>query len=356
MSIKHHTIRSFCIVLITALLSAGPVCAGDFSGDFLLFPQLDLIKRANLDSKSVLDRDHEEAAANIFATADINDFRFLGEFLLTTEEQEFERFQLGWAHKGQTYWLGLFHNPLGYWNISYHHGAFLQTSITRPSVIEFEDRGGIMPIHQAGLLAEGTLDFSQQEWGYSLALATGPEYDGGRLIHWDVLNPNQGSHDTSVTLNIHRDAGPGSLGRVGLFANYSRIPGSAAGIDSIHLTSMGFYGLWELSKWRWHGSAYFIRNRIERPAETEQGSFLNAFLQAEYNPDLHWTLYGRVEQTAGNGDDPYLALFPEFIEDRLLGGVRYDFNRSNALKFELSTNHARDDHFAQFMLQWSAMF
>ena len=90
---------------------------------------------------------------------------------------------------------------------------------------------------------------------------------------------------------------------------------------------------------------------------SEKSAFFNAFLQTEYSSlDQRWTFYGRIEQTVGEEGDAYLTLFPDFVEDRILGGIRYDFTSSNALKFELSSNHVREDNFTQLMLQWSAMF
>ena len=339
-----------------AFLTVPPVCRAESTGEFLLFPQVDLIQRAGLNSNTTIDQDDQEASADIFMTVEVSKFRFLGEFLLTSEEQEFERFQLGWSHKNQLFWLGLFHNPIGYWNTSYHHGANLQTSISRPAIIEFEDRGGILPTHQAGLLVEGEFDLSGKKLGYEFALGSGPEFDP-ELTHWEVLNPGKRFGNTSATLNLYHYYDTQTPDTVGLFVNYSQISATTIGVDEIQQISAGLYGNWEFSRWRWLGASFYIHNQLERLNDgSETGAFVNAYVQTEYSLDSRWTLYGRIEQTLGGGDDAFLALFPEFTLDRALSGVRYDFANSNALKIEISTNHVREDHFTQLMLQWSAMF
>jgi len=44
------------------------------------------------------------------------------------------------------------------------------------------------------------------------------------------------------------------------------------------------------------------------------------------------------------------------VQDRFLGGILYKVNHNNSLKFEVSRDYLRDDHFEQMMAQWSAIF
>ncbi len=356
MTYKDHAIKSVHAFLVIVLLTATPLSLADVTSELFLFPQLDAGHNAQLDDSSPTERNDEVAGVDFFLTLGVDNFRFLGEFLLSSEEQHFERFQLGWSYKNHLFWLGRYHNPIGYWNSAYHHGAHLQTSISRPAIVEFEHEGGVLPIHFAGLLAEGTFGIAEQEFGYSLALASGPEFDH-KLMPWKVSNPGSVPGDTSGTLNLYHTSSAGNEGRTGVFFNYTQIPAEAVGVDEIRHISAGLYGSREFSRWRWHGSSFYVHNRLESLGGTQSSSaFFNAFLQAEYSPGERWTFYGRIEQTLGAHEDAYLALFPEFVEDRILGGVRYDFASIHALKLELSTNHVREDNFTRVMLQWSAMF
>jgi hypothetical protein len=51
--------------------------------------------------------------------------------------------------------FGRYHTPINYWNTQYHHGSWLQTSESRPEMVQFG--GSFLPIHFVGALAEGAL-------------------------------------------------------------------------------------------------------------------------------------------------------------------------------------------------------
>src|SRR6266849_6286791 len=51
--------------------------------------------------------------------------------------------------------FGRYHTPIGYWNTAFHHGAWLQTTISRPDFVRFG--GTFIPVHFLGLLAEGNI-------------------------------------------------------------------------------------------------------------------------------------------------------------------------------------------------------
>lgn len=64
---------------------------------------------------------------------------------------------------------GRYHTPLGYWNSAYHHGAWLQTTVSRPQAVKFGSN--IVPIHFVGALAEGT--FGSSHIAYKFGIANG---------------------------------------------------------------------------------------------------------------------------------------------------------------------------------------
>ncbi|MGH9479843.1 MAG: hypothetical protein ACRD1A_11475, partial [Terriglobales bacterium] len=51
--------------------------------------------------------------------------------------------------------VGRYHTPIIYWNTAYHHGLWLQTTISRPELIQFGGR--LIPVHFVGMLAQGTV-------------------------------------------------------------------------------------------------------------------------------------------------------------------------------------------------------
>ena len=67
--------------------------------------------------------------------------------------------------------FGKYHTPLGYWNTAFHHGAWLQTTITRPEMIQFG--GTFIPTHFVGVEAEGNIPSGSLGLGYNVGLGNG---------------------------------------------------------------------------------------------------------------------------------------------------------------------------------------
>jgi len=53
--------------------------------------------------------------------------------------------------------FGRYHTAIGFYNTAYHHSAVMQTTERRPFLFEFEDSGGILPIHNVGVSATGVV-------------------------------------------------------------------------------------------------------------------------------------------------------------------------------------------------------
>jgi hypothetical protein len=67
--------------------------------------------------------------------------------------------------------FGKYHTPLGYWNAAFHHGAWLQTTISRPEMVKFG--GQFVPVHFLGILAEGKIPSGGLGLGYSAGIGNG---------------------------------------------------------------------------------------------------------------------------------------------------------------------------------------
>ena len=344
-----HTAKFLAILIAITSICYAPLSWGDVTGKFLVLPHITGSYRSDVDE------DDYEFSADIFATYEIDRVRILAEYLLSNNEQELERFQLGLSFNNNLLWLGRFHNPIGYWNTQHHHGSFFETSISRPAIVEFEDDGGILPTHQSGLLLEGAFNNSEQPLEYSLTIGAGPDLRA-ELEPWDVLSPNSGTHNISTTINLYLDSIFNTTALVGLFVNYTDISARIIDVNQIQQVVSGLYGNWESTPWQFFGSSFYVHNDISHSIGSEDDTFFTAYLQAEYSLHDNWIFFGRIEGTVGDDDDAYLDLFPEFIEDKILGGIRYDFAKNNALKLEISGNHTNQDDFAHVMLQWSAVF
>ena len=67
--------------------------------------------------------------------------------------------------------FGRYHTPIGYWNTAFHHGAWLQTTISRPEMIKFG--GTFIPVHFLGVLAEGNIPSGGAGLSYNAGVGNG---------------------------------------------------------------------------------------------------------------------------------------------------------------------------------------
>jgi hypothetical protein len=72
--------------------------------------------------------------------------------------------------------VGRFHTSLGYYNATYHHGVWLQTAISRPTFLQFEDSGGILPVHMVGIDIHGAIPSGRLNLSYHVELGNGMDY------------------------------------------------------------------------------------------------------------------------------------------------------------------------------------
>lgn len=353
-SMRDYPWRLFLAAIAVSAIGAQP-CVAQSQSEYLLFPFVQGSYLDGLAEESLLDEYDYDFGLDLFAAIENRGFVFLGEALLTREEQDIERLQVGWRIGSSKAWLGRFHNPIGYWNTQFHHGDYLQTSITRPAIVEYEDDNGIFPLHLAGLLVEGVREHDNRGLGYAFAVAVAPEL-ADELEPFDVLDPSSASGGLALAVNVYRQPLVYGPNQYGLFANFTEIPASERGIAEIRQVIAGGYWNWESEAWRLLGSTFYVRNELDQPSTSQSDDFVAGYLQAERQLNDEWTVFGRFEKTAASSNDIYLELFPAYARERLLAGLRLNLLDRHALKFEVSNNRGQDDRYWQFMLQWAAMF
>src|SRR5260370_1143454 len=68
--------------------------------------------------------------------------------------------------------VGRFHTATSYYNVTFHHGAWLQTAVDRPLVVEFSDHGGLVPSGATGGSVTGGIPSGTLGLNYNFAYAT----------------------------------------------------------------------------------------------------------------------------------------------------------------------------------------
>lgn len=111
-----------------------------------------------------------------FASRLSNKISYFGEVSLTAQpniynvdlERSFIRYDVNDAVKIS---FGRYHTPINYWNTAFHHGAWLQTTISRPNMIRFG--GTFEPVHFVGAQSEGNIPSGALNLGYNIGIGNG---------------------------------------------------------------------------------------------------------------------------------------------------------------------------------------
>ena len=125
--------RAKCLpVLVVASVFTLPAAA-EGRTDYVIFGNLSGTHNASVPAGIELDHRGWEPAATFLYTHESARLRLFTELHAGKGGNgEIARFQAGWRFTPRTtLWMGRFHNPQGYWNTQYHHGTYLQTSISR---------------------------------------------------------------------------------------------------------------------------------------------------------------------------------------------------------------------------------
>jgi hypothetical protein len=199
-----------------------------------------------------------------------------------TGSVEMERLQVGYAASDAlTLWGGRFHTPFGLWNTLFHHGAILQTSIFRPRFVEFEDKGGIMPVHLVGAWATGS----------SRLGASKLSSDGNTLLGFNLGYLPQASG--GLKLGVH-----------GFASTVKSFTTSGATLGRTRLRTAGAYFGYDSDGWEAIGEYYRFAN-VDVPTHSRHAS--NAWFAHVGRTFGSLTPFVRFERASLDPNDNYFA-------------------------------------------------
>ncbi|MEI8159105.1 MAG: hypothetical protein WCH60_19780 [Burkholderiales bacterium] len=254
---------------------------------------------------------------------------------------DLERLQLGYVvNDNLTLWAGRFHTPYGYWNTAFHHGAQIQTSITRPRMIAFEDQGGILPSHTVGAWATGKFDTGVGRLNYDVFAGNSDSMRDGTL-DYNASGYNNGTPAMGFNLGLSPKAVPGLT--VGLHAVSEKI-NSYDALDTLNgettMQVAGAYAFYESDNLELIAEYYNFNNQ-DHFGKTGTHNSTAGFVQAGYQVANRLTAFARYEKADLNQADPYFNLmnlgatqFGKSYHQSTVG-LRYDLDPRSALKLQL---------------------
>jgi len=288
---------------------------------------------------------------DLFVTSDVSEkFKFLGEIVFeggpdshygvtqagaNSYSVDVERYLMQYSYNDYlNISAGRGHTAIGYYNTAYHHSTWLQTTTGRPFLFEFEDHGGILPIHTVGVSASGQIPSG------SLGLHYVAEVGNGRASRNPLVEEpvqNEVDDQNHKAFNLALFARP--EGVHGLQAGFSAYRDVLAPSNSPRVgeTILAAHAVLIRPKYEWLNEALLDRHSLLGSSRTfnTPGFYTQVSRQlASYRPYFRYQ-YLNVANSEPVFPDVALRHGPSL-------GLRYDASESVALKFQYDYTFLRN--------------
>lgn len=258
-------------------------------------------------------------------------FSAFGEFSATAKDSEYsfevERFIVKYEFSDH-YKLsaGRYHTPVGYWNSAFHHGAWLQTTTTRPEMVKFGSK--IVPIHFVGVLLEGAIPSGGLGLEYKAGYGNGRHANIARAGDAGDLN---GDKAWMLQFNLKPQKFYGMNLGLGFYNDEVTLDNS----PNVKENTVSAYAAW--NKESPEVIIEYLHSTHELVTDSSVSGDVDAwYAQVGYRlPGRNnlWKPYARLERTRVDDSDPLLGEEGLDYDGGILG-LRWDFNPHAALKAE----------------------
>ncbi|HYL78693.1 MAG TPA: hypothetical protein VEU96_31165 [Bryobacteraceae bacterium] len=222
--------------------------------------------------------------------------------------------------------LGSYRTALGYYSMAYLRGSWFQTAVSRPRMFAFEDDGGILPLHNVGVSANGRIPSGALGLHYVAEVGSSRNYAQPARIGTDLAQ--------NRALNV------------AVFAQPRSVRGLQFGFSSYHDQFSPAPGYrFERSIWTVH--AVYQAHRLEFLNEAVLENATHPTLghigipgfysQAAYRVGSNWNPYLRFDYANVYGKYLLIDSLKQYLPWRTIftGGIRYDLSESVAFKVEV---------------------
>ena len=288
---------------------------------------------------------------DLFITSDVSEkFKFIGEIVFeggpdniygtTTGVQntftvDVERYLL--QYSPNDYFrisAGRVHTAIGYYNTAYHHSSWLQTTTDRPFLFQFEDRGGILPIHSVGISASGEIPSG------SLGLHYVAEVGNGRASREPLEEEpvqNEIDDQNHKAFNLALFARPDAVRGLQTGFSFYRDVLAPTGLPRVGESILAGHVIMIRPRWEWLSEALLDRHTI---IGTSASFNTPAFYSQVSRQFRAYRPYFRYQYVNASNREP---IFPDVaLRHGPSAGLRYDASESVALKFQYDYTFLRN--------------
>jgi len=245
-----------------------------------------------------------------------------------------ERAWAMWSMSDEFYLkMGMDHTVVSLWNRTYHHGKWLETTISRPFLATFEDDGGALPMHYVGLETGGLWQTTggELDWTAILSNGRGPDVDNRQRV---------GDSNDSKAVALSLAFTPASFDALtfGVSGHMDLIPpdlSDAARLGNISESILGLFATYECAETgaEWIGEWSTVTHDDAASGTTYDHNL--AYLQVERSIE-NWTPYTRFDMKNMDMGDPYFSPLNQDLDRwQQTIGLRKEIADGAALKFEV---------------------
>jgi hypothetical protein len=287
---------------------------------------------------------------DLFTTSDISEkFKFLSEIVFEGDNSsiygqpktgvnslgvDLERYVIQYSYNDYLNISGgRMHTAIGYYNTAYHHSTWLQTTTGRPFLFQFEDEGGILPIHIVGVSASGDVPSGWLGLHYVAEVGNGRE-SRAPFVSEPVQNIVDENNHKAV--NVALFARPEAVR--GLQTGFSVYRDVLEPINSprVGQTILAAHAVLVRSNYEWLNEAMLIRESLfgENKVYNTPGFYTQISKQFG-----SWRPYLRYQYVNVAKNNP---IFPDVgLQQGPSVGIRYDASEFVALKFQYDYSYQR---------------
>ena len=289
---------------------------------------------------------------DLFVTSDLSEkFNFLSEIVFEAENKrqfgvttgeppnsfgvDVERLLLQYSpNEHLNVALGRYHTAIGYYNTAYHHSTWLQTTLGRPFLFNFEDEGGILPVHNVGVSVSGLISPPSLGLHYVAEIGNGRR---SRIALGDEPVQNVIDENNHKSVNFAVFFRPESVHGLQAGVSVYRDLLTPLGKPPVGETILATHAVWILPKFEWLNEAMLVRHHLEGTDLTFNTPAFYSQISRQYGS---YRPYFRYEYLNAPNNEP---IFPEVgLRTGPSVGVRYDANESVALKLQYDFTAFRD--------------
>jgi hypothetical protein len=225
---------------------------------------------------------------------------------------------------------GRFHTALGYYNTAYHHGTWFQSATGRPDFVNYEDSGGILPVHMVGLSFHGAIPSGKLGLNYFAEVGNGHQFHSPTSGQGSVANTTDVTSAKAVNFALvaKPEGVPGLQFGTGFYHDMLVPGGQRRTQESIVNAHLVFKD----AAWEFIGEAYDIAHAPDRGATTRSTAWF-AQVARQFGSLRPYVRYTYVDIPLA--DAAYSLVGSAGRHHTTSVGLRWDFADYAAYKIQL---------------------